>query len=48
MTRATSFSIPGQRDPVDDAATVDGLVRTGMCIKDFDIVGDGKPTPTSR
>ena len=25
----------GKVDPVDDAATVDGLVRVGMCIKDF-------------
>ena len=25
----------GQLDPVDDAATVDGLVKLGMCIKDF-------------
>jgi sugar phosphate isomerase/epimerase len=25
----------GKLDPVDDAATVDGLVRVGMCIKDF-------------
>ncbi|HUT89771.1 MAG TPA: sugar phosphate isomerase/epimerase family protein [Thermoguttaceae bacterium] len=25
----------GKLDPVDDAATVDGLVRAGMCIKDF-------------
>ncbi len=34
----------GELDPVDDAATVDGLVRTGMCIKDFDMVErDGKP-----
>lgn len=28
----------GKIDPVDDAATVDGLVRVGMCIKDFDMV----------
>lgn len=35
----------GELDPVDDAAAVDGLVRTGMCIKDFDMVDkDGKPT----
>lgn len=40
------FYSKGELDPVDDAATVDGLVRTGMCIKDFDIVDrDGKPTP---
>jgi sugar phosphate isomerase/epimerase len=25
----------GKLDPVDDAGTVDGLVREGMCIKDF-------------
>jgi sugar phosphate isomerase/epimerase len=35
----------GELDPVDDAATVDGLVRVGMSIKDFDMVDrDGKPT----
>jgi sugar phosphate isomerase/epimerase len=39
------FYSNGELDPVDDAATVDGLVRTGMCIKDFDMVDkDGKPT----
>lgn len=39
------FYSNGELDPVDDAATVDGLVRTGMCIKDFDMVEkDGKPT----
>ena len=33
----------GQLDPVDDAATVHGLVKVGMCIKDFDFVErDGK------
>ena len=38
------FYSNGELDPVDDAATVDGLVRTGMCIKDFDMVEkDGKP-----
>ena len=35
----------GELDPVDDAQTVGGLVRVGMCIKDFDMVEkDGKPT----
>ncbi len=35
----------GELDPVDDAATVDGLVTKGVCIKDFDLVErDGKPT----
>jgi sugar phosphate isomerase/epimerase len=35
----------GELDPVDDAATVDGLVRVGMSIKDFDMVDrDGTPT----
>jgi len=35
----------GELDPVDDAATVGGLVTVGMCIKDFDMVEkDGKPT----
>ena len=39
------FYSNGELDPVEDAATVDGLVRTGMCIKDFDMVDkDGKPT----
>ena len=39
------FYSNGELDPVDDAATVDGLVRTGMCIKDFDMVDkDGTPT----
>jgi sugar phosphate isomerase/epimerase len=39
------FYSHGELDPVDDAATVDGLVRVGMCIKDFDMVDrDGKPT----
>jgi len=33
----------GQLNPVDDAATVDGLVTVGMCIKDFTMsVEDGK------
>lgn len=33
----------GELNPVDDAATVDGLV-TGMCVKDFTMaVEDGKP-----
>lgn len=35
----------GELDPVDDAATVDGLVTKGVCIKDFDLVErDGKLT----
>ncbi len=35
----------GRLNPVDDAATVNGLVTVGMCIKDFDqTVEDGKPT----
>lgn len=39
------FYSNGELDPVDDAATVNGLVRTGMCVKDFDLVErDGKPT----
>ncbi len=29
------FYSNGEFDPVDDAATVDGLVKVGMCIKDF-------------
>lgn len=29
------FYSDGKLDPVDDAATVDGLVREGLCIKDF-------------
>ncbi|MHC4406795.1 MAG: sugar phosphate isomerase/epimerase family protein [Planctomycetota bacterium] len=29
------FYSDGKLDPVDDAATVDGLVRVGMCVKDF-------------
>jgi sugar phosphate isomerase/epimerase len=38
------FYSDGQRDPVEDAATVDGLVRVGMCIKDFAMTEkDGKP-----
>jgi sugar phosphate isomerase/epimerase len=39
------FYSNGELDPVDDAATVGGLVKVGMCIKDFvmrDV--DGKPT----
>ena len=36
----------GKLDPVDDATTVDGLVRDGMCIKDFRMVErDGKQVP---
>jgi sugar phosphate isomerase/epimerase len=39
------FYSNGELDPVDDAATVGGLVTVGMCIKDFDMVEkDGKPT----
>ncbi|TVS19288.1 MAG: sugar phosphate isomerase/epimerase [Planctomycetaceae bacterium] len=39
------FYSHGELDPVDDAATVDGLVKVGMCIKDFDMVDrDGTPT----
>jgi len=39
------FYSNGELDPADDAATVDGLVRVGMCIKDFDFVDrDGTPT----
>jgi sugar phosphate isomerase/epimerase len=38
------FYSEGKLDPVDDAATVDGLVRVGMCIKDFTMrEEDGKP-----
>jgi len=37
------FYSEGELDPVDDAATVDGLV-TGMCVKDFTMtIKDGKP-----
>lgn len=37
------FYSNGELDPVDDAATVDGLVKAGMCIKDFDMTErDGK------
>jgi sugar phosphate isomerase/epimerase len=37
------FYSNGELDPADDAATVDGLVKVGMCIKDFDFVErDGK------
>ena len=39
------FYSNGELDPVDDAKDVDGAVRVGMCIKDFDmVVKDGKPT----
>ena len=31
----------GELNPVDDAATVDGLVRIGMCIKDFTMSKEG-------
>lgn len=37
------FYSDGKLNPIDDAAKVNGLVRTGMCIKDFDMVDvDGK------
>jgi sugar phosphate isomerase/epimerase len=32
----------GKLNPVDDAATVDGLVRVGMCIKDFTMTKEGE------
>ena len=32
------FYSKGEIDPVDDAAEVAGLVKVGMCIKDFDMV----------
>ncbi len=35
------FYSDGKLDPVEDAATVDGLVREGMCIKDFVLSTDG-------
>lgn len=39
------FYSNGELDPADDAATIDGLVRVGICIKDFDIVDrDGTPS----
>ena len=39
------FYSHGELDPVDDAATVAGLVTEGICIKDFDMtVKNGKPT----
>jgi sugar phosphate isomerase/epimerase len=31
----------GKLDPVEDAATVDGLVTVGMCIKDFTMSAEG-------
>jgi sugar phosphate isomerase/epimerase len=31
----------GQRDPVDDAETVDGLVTQGLCVKDFTMSIEG-------
>jgi sugar phosphate isomerase/epimerase len=38
------FYSEGKLNPVDDAATVDGLVRVGMCIKDFTMrEEEGKP-----
>ena len=39
------FYSNGKLNPVDDAATVNGLVNVGMCIKDFYMpIKDGKPT----
>jgi len=39
------FYSNGELNPADDAATVDGLVKAGMCIKDFDLIErDGKVT----
>jgi len=35
------FYSKGELNPVDDAATVDGLVRVGMCIKDFTMSKEG-------
>ncbi|MCS7237635.1 MAG: sugar phosphate isomerase/epimerase [Thermoguttaceae bacterium] len=35
------FYSDGKLDPVDDAAQVDGLVRHGMCIKDFVMSQEG-------
>lgn len=35
------FYSDGKLDPVEDAATVDGLVRHGMCIKDFVMKEEG-------
>ena len=36
----------GKIDPVDDAAKVDGLVRHGICVKDFELVEkDGEQKP---
>ncbi len=35
------FYSDGKLDPVDDAAAVDGLVRVGMCIKDFTVSAEG-------
>jgi sugar phosphate isomerase/epimerase len=31
------FYSDGRLDPVEDAATVDGLVKVGMCVKDFTV-----------
>jgi sugar phosphate isomerase/epimerase len=40
------FYSKGALDPVDDSATVDGLVQVGMCIKDFAMVEKaGEATP---
>lgn len=38
------FYSDGQLDPVDDAATVDGIV-TGMCVKDFQLPKEVELTP---
>lgn len=35
------FYSDGKRNPVEDAATVDGLVTVGMCIKDFSMSTEG-------
>ncbi len=35
------FYSDGKLDPVDDAATVDGLVRVGLCVKDFTMSTEG-------
>jgi len=39
------FYSNGELDPVEDARHVDGLVKVGMCIKDFEMpLVNGKPT----
>ena len=35
------FYSNGEIDPVDDAAAVDGLVKVGICVKDFTMSTDG-------